>query len=300
MKRNVCYFIVTVCLLVTACGSANQIIPTATVQPTPRIAASATSLPTMTSVPIEGPQLLDVGGRKLYMECRGSGSPVVILEAGLGVHSGTWYKVFPEIAKFTRVCLFDRFGLGGSEAGPLPRTSQKMVAELHELLMVAQVPPPYILVGHSFGGLNTRLFASTYPEEISGLVFVDAVHPDLDTRIELLLSQVQVKERRELLEQNTEGITFEDILTSEEQVRAAAPLPPVPVIVIRHGLPFEGGPGWPRDEVETLWEELQNDLATLSPDSKVIVAENSRYRVQEDRADVVIAAIEEVFEKVPK
>lgn len=236
----------------------------------------------------------------MYIECAGSGSPVVILEANLGLYSGTWYQVYPEVAKFTRVCLFDRFGLGSSEPGPLPRTSASMVAELHELLTNAAVPAPYILVGHSFAGLNIRLFASTYPQKVSGLVFVDAVHPELDKRLEPLLPPEVKQERRETLGINAEGMTFEDILNSEEQVLAAGPIPRVPVIVIRHGLPFVGPPGWPTEEVESLWAELQNDLATLGAGGKVLLAEKSGHRIQEDQPDVVVGAIREVFDQVKK
>lgn len=250
--------------------------------------------------PTPAPQLIEVEGHKLSIQCMGSGSPAVILESGLGVYSGTWYKVFPEVAKFTRVCLYDRFGLGSSDLGLPPHTSEHMVAALHELLTKAEVPSPYILVGQSFGGLNVHLFASTYPSEVVGIVFVDAIHPDFDQRLEPLLSPEQAQQRRDDLELNQEGIKFEDILASEDQVCAAPTLPDMPIIVIRHGLPFDGGPDWPTAQVETLWEELQSDLTTLSSQGKVIVAENSHHRIEEDRPDVVIAAIQEVFNNVKK
>lgn len=251
----------------------------------------------MSTPTVASPQLIEVQGRKISIQCAGGGAPVVILESGLGVYSGTWYKVFPEVAKFTRVCIYDRPGLGASEPSITPRTSEQMVAELHELMTKADVPAPYLLVGQSFGGLNIRLFASTYPNEVAGLVFVDAIHPDFDRRLEPLLSPEQAGQRREELELNQEGIKFEDILTSEDQVRGAAIVPGMPVIVIRHGLPFEGGADWPTENVEALWEELQNDLATLSTHRKVIVADNSHHRIQEDRPDVVIGAIREVFDQ---
>ena len=208
--------------------------------------------------------------------------------------------MLPEVAKFTRVCAFDRPGLGLSEPGHLPRTSEQMVAELDELLTKTNIPSPYILAGQSLAGLNIHLFASTDPHKVAGLVFVDAIHPDFDRRLEPLLSSTQAQQRREELELNPEGIKFEDILTSEDQVRAAPPLPDMPIIVIRHGSPFEGGADWPTEKVETLWEELQNDLTKLSPQGKVIVAENSHHRIEEDRPDVVIDAIQEVFGEVHK
>lgn len=280
IKHKTFHSVVLLCLLISACTS------------------QSTSVPTPTVAPTSAPQLIDVEGRKISIQCAGSESPVVILESGLGVYSGTWHKVFPEVAKFTRVCLYDRPGLGSSEPALTPRTSDQMVAELHGLLTKAQIPAPYLLVGQSFGGLNIHLFASTYPYEVAGMVFVDAIHPEFDQRLEPLLSPEQVQQRREELELNQEGIKFEDILTSEDQVRAAGDIPDLPIIVIRHGLPFEGGADWPTEKVEALWEELQNDLATLSPQGKVIVAENSHHRIQEDRPDVVIAAIQEIFNQV--
>lgn len=266
--------------LAAACGGPAAPVATPSPEPTP------------------APQMIEVQGHHISIQCMGEGSPAVILESGLGVYSGTWYKVFPDVANFTRVCRYDRFGLGTSDPVSGPRTSGKMVAELHELLGKAQVPAPYILAGHSLGGLNIHLFASTYPTEVAGLVFLDAIHPDLDVRIEQILSPEQAQQRREELELNPEGIRFADILASEDQVRSAGPVPDVPIIVIRHELPFEGGPDWPTEKVEGLWEELQNDLAALSPTGKVVVAENSHHRIQEDRPDVVIAAIREVYDQV--
>jgi pimeloyl-ACP methyl ester carboxylesterase len=302
MRPGIVCFIVLLCLINSACNQAQPTLQIPTIEPTSTltIVPTPTVQPTSTIEPTPAPQLIEVQGRKLSIQCLGDGSPVVILESGLGVYSGTWYKVVPEIAKFTRVCIYDRYGLGLSEPPLTPRTSDHMVAELHELLTKAQVSPPYILVGQSFGGLNIHLFASTYPQEVVGLVFVDAIHPDFDNRLEPLLSPAQAQQRREDLELNQEGIKFKDILASEDQVRAAGPVPDVPIIVIRHGIPFEGGADWPTEKVEALWEELQNDLATLSSQGKVILAENSHHRIEEDRPDVVIAAIQEIFKQVHK
>jgi pimeloyl-ACP methyl ester carboxylesterase len=302
MKLRIFCFIVLLCVINSACNQAQPTLQISTTEPasTPTIAVTPTILPSSTIEATPAPQLIEVQGRKLSIQCLGSRSPAVILESGLGVYSGTWYKVVPEVAKFTKVCVYDRYGLGLSEHPLTPRTSDHMVAELHELLSKAQVPAPYILVGQSFGGLNIHLFASMYPQEVVGLVFVDAIHPDFDKRLEPLLSPAQAQQRRDDLELNQEGIKFKGILASEDQVRAAGPVPDVPIIVIRHGIPFEGGADWPTEKVEALWEELQNGLATLSSQGKVIVAENSHHRIEEDRPDVVIAAIQEIFNKVHK
>lgn len=117
-------------------------------------------------------QLVDVGGYRLHLHCTGRGSPTVVLESGLAGPALQWALVQGELEKSMRVCSYDRAGLGWSDAGPAPRTSQQMVEELHTLLHNAGVEGPYLLVGHSLGGLNVRLFAHNHPGETAGLVLV--------------------------------------------------------------------------------------------------------------------------------
>ena len=126
----------------------------------------------------EGGRLVDVGGYRLLINCTGAGSPTVILESGWGDVSIEWRTVQPEIAKFSRVCSYDRAGYGGSDAGPLPRTSLRIATELHTLLRNAGEMPPYVLVGHSFGGYNVRVFNGLYPDEVAGIVLADATQED--------------------------------------------------------------------------------------------------------------------------
>src|SRR5215469_8441950 len=106
----------------------------------------------------EGGRLVDVGGYRLKLNCTGVGKPTIILEAGWGDLSLEWKAVQAEIEKFARVCSYDRAGFGGSDPGPMPRTSLQIATELHRLLGNAGEMPPYILVGHSFGGYNVRVF----------------------------------------------------------------------------------------------------------------------------------------------
>src|SRR5437588_6970087 len=119
-------------------------------------------------------KLVDIGGYRLHINCTGTGNPTVILDAGLGETSLDWSKVQPAVARFTRVCSYDRAGYGWSDTGPGPRTSQQIVKELHLLLMHAQISGPYILVAHSLAGSNLPLYAYLYPYEVSGLVLLDA------------------------------------------------------------------------------------------------------------------------------
>src|SRR5829696_10339136 len=118
-------------------------------------------------------QLVDVGGYRLHINCTGSGSPTVVIESGWGDSSAAWGWVQPEVAKTTRVCTYDRAGMGWSEPSPEPRTAREFAKELHTLLAKANEPGPYVLVGHSMGGYTVRVYAHDYPEEVVGLVFVD-------------------------------------------------------------------------------------------------------------------------------
>ncbi len=122
-------------------------------------------------------RLVDVGGFKLHVNCAGEGSPAVVLDAALGGSSISWSLVQPDVAADTRVCSYDRAGFGWSEAGPMPRTASRIAGELHVLLDRAGVPPPFVLVGHSFGGFVMRIFAGRYRSDVAGLVLVDPAHP---------------------------------------------------------------------------------------------------------------------------
>jgi pimeloyl-ACP methyl ester carboxylesterase len=126
----------------------------------------------------ESGQLVDVGDHRLKLNCTGAGGPTVILEAGWGDVSLEWKAVQPEIAKFARVCSYDRAGYGGSDAGPMPRTSLQIAQELHALLSHAGEKPPFVLVGSSFGGYNVRVFNGLYADEVAGIVLADATQED--------------------------------------------------------------------------------------------------------------------------
>ena len=128
-------------------------------------------------------QMVDIGGYKLHLHCQGAGSPTVLLEAGQGESSLTWATLQPELAKTTRVCAYDRAGYGWSESSPLPRTVTNMVDELHTLFQRAELAGPYLLVGHSIGGLNMRLFAQRYPQTVAGMVLIDPAHEEMITRL---------------------------------------------------------------------------------------------------------------------
>ena len=123
-------------------------------------------------------QLIDVGGYRLHLFCSGQGSPAIVLDAALGGSSVSWSLVQPEISRLSRVCSYDRAGFGWSDAGPLPRTAGRIAGELRTLLERAGVDPPFLLVGHSFGGLVALIFARRFLHDTLGLVLVDPAHAE--------------------------------------------------------------------------------------------------------------------------
>jgi pimeloyl-ACP methyl ester carboxylesterase len=122
--------------------------------------------------------LIDVGGFRIHLNCAGTGTPAVIFDAALGASSLSWSLVQPEVARVTRACTYDRAGFAWSEAGPLPRTAGRIATELAQLIRRADIAPPYVLVGHSFGALVMRIFAARHRDLTAGLVLVDPAHPE--------------------------------------------------------------------------------------------------------------------------
>jgi pimeloyl-ACP methyl ester carboxylesterase len=124
----------------------------------------------------------DFGNLRLNIDCQGQGSPTVVLDSGLGVPGVGWDRVQTEVAKFTRVCWYDRAGYGWSDGSSAPRTSLEIAKELHALLAAAGEKGPFVLAGHSFGGYNVRVYNGQYPNEVAGMVLVDASHEDQEER----------------------------------------------------------------------------------------------------------------------
>ncbi|MGW7439159.1 alpha/beta fold hydrolase [Streptomyces sp. NPDC054849] len=261
------------------------------------------------------------GGRTLHLSCKGSGRPIVILESGLHDSSDTWTftdtrppvpkspAVFPGVAAFARVCVYDRPGtIRYSE--PLSLTTRStpldgtrsltaMADDLDRLLTTARLPGPYLLVGHSFGGMITRLYAQRHPEKTAGLVFVDAFGTDVRS-----LLGGQWAAYRKLL--NHPGTPFDaqpafekaDIDGSIETVTAAKPLPRVPMAVLSKTEPFAAPPGTPKtllDTVERAWPQAQQTLVELGNQTPHLLATGSDHYVQVHDPDLTISAIRLVF-----
>ena len=127
-------------------------------------------------------QMIDIGGRRLHLNCTGSGAPAVVVENGGGGFSVEWALIQPEVAKQTRICTYDRAGYAWSDRGSVDDAIEEIVGDLNLLLRTAHVSPPYVLVGHSLGSLYIRAYQRRFPEQVAGLVFVDGT-PDEDVRM---------------------------------------------------------------------------------------------------------------------
>jgi pimeloyl-ACP methyl ester carboxylesterase len=232
----------------------------------------------------------------LSIACAGTGSPAVVLVSGLGVYSGTWlFGVEQRVARTTTVCRYDRPGLGQSRPATGHPDGTQMLAQLRALLAHANVPGPYVVVGASLGGLVAQLYARTDPADVAGVVLVDSLHPDFDAQIEKLLTRRVRLQRRAELELNRERIRFADVVRTEHEVAAAPPWPDLPLVVLRHGIPFS--PLLPRS-VETLWRRLQEDLAASTPDGKLVLAAKSGHQIEEQQPALVAQAIVDVVKEV--
>lgn len=240
-----------------------------------------------------GDALVDIGGRRLHVSCTGTGSPTVILEAGLGDSSTTWKAVQPAVAAVTRVCAYDRAGRGTSDPDPRPefRTSRAPVEDLDRLLRAAPISGPYVLVGHSLGGAYIRLYASRFPQDVAGMVLVDASHEDQVARFKAAGVPAPVPPAG----QNSERT---DMAASLDEVGQAQWRADIPLVVVSHGGRIaESIPGIDAEvaaRVEAAWLDMQRELASRSSRGRLVVAQKSGHYVQNDEPEVVIEAIREV------
>jgi pimeloyl-ACP methyl ester carboxylesterase len=248
----------------------------------------------------------DVGGRRLFLRCAGHRSPTLVFEGGL---TTDWYQLQNQLAPFTRVCSYDHPNgpWSRSNPAPTPRTARDYVADLHTLLRVARVPGPYVLAGHSNGGLFTQLYASAHPGQVAGLVLIDAVHPAYHQRRLAMLKPLVPPEvwqalRRDAMTPQHRLLDPErvDIWTSERQTRVAlrrSPLRPMPLVVLAHGRPEDPGAPFVEQD-ERLWRQLQRELAHLVPGGRLVIATESSHDIQHEQPELVLDAIRDVVRAV--
>ncbi|MHA7279058.1 alpha/beta hydrolase [Arthrobacter sp. MDT2-2] len=227
------------------------------------------------SPPDQG-QLIDVGGHRLYLDCTGSGSPTVVIEPGAGLTSSDLALIAPTVARDTRVCVYDRAGRGWSDPATTVQDGAHITADLHTLLQRGNEPGPYVLAGHSFGGLYVLTFAARYPEEVAGLVLVDStapaadpvpepagpMRPDATTRLSALVGAAGRLGIGGLLQMNSGShlrSTVDEYLLAASSVQQGAELKTFtdkPLVVLTAGSGTRPG-----------WNTAQDALATLSTNS---------------------------------
>ena len=254
------------------------------------------------------------GGRRLYLECHGRASPTVVLEAGGGDTSDVWNLRSPgsqqtpvqtAVARYTRVCAYDRPGTvspsgrpSRSDPVPLPRSVAQIVGDLHALLGAAHVPEPYVLVGHSLGGLLSRLYAGTYPAQVAGFVSVDAAHEIFYEAFEALLTPDQYQ---------VPGLEIDVVATATAMrlARVQQPLRPMPMIVLEHSRnakrfpnPFSFPTTYPLAALEGAFQAAQDDLTELVPGARHRIAQRSGHNIHVEQPVLVNLSIRQVVSDV--
>jgi pimeloyl-ACP methyl ester carboxylesterase len=238
-----------------------------------------------------------IDGRSLYLDCRGSGSPTVVLEAGSGSDSATWAAVQDELAATTRTCAYDRTGRGRSDPRPT-HTLADAAADLRALLAAAGETGPFVIVGHSLGGAYGRVFASGYRSEVAGLVLVDAFEPDLqEDWVQPLLGPLRGEYEGALdaLRAQVSAVDGLDWPASERQLRASsvAGLPVEVLVAPRHEPRLDEATN---AAIADAWRAAH---ASLSPGLVVeTTAWGAGHNVQIDRPDLVIAAVRRLVDLV--
>jgi pimeloyl-ACP methyl ester carboxylesterase len=250
----------------------------------------------------------DVGGRRIRLACQGEGYPTVVIDAGLGtapVEDSAWQQIASKVAAVTRVCLYDRAGLGGSDPNPAPViTSLDSTTDMARALEAAGLHGPFLVVGHSIGGLHAQVFASRYPTKVAGLVLVSTTHPDqCNIWLSLLPPPVDgepkiITDTRTFLKtiqsdplKNGERL---NIGKSDEQARQLHSLGSKPVIILTHSPKFRMVPSLAEPlaiQLENATQKMQKQLLQLSTNSKQLIAATAGHELPHEDPDFVVDGI---------
>jgi hypothetical protein len=244
-------------------------------------------------------KMVDIGGFQLCIRCAGRGTPTVIFDAGLGGGLADWIAVQDKVAAFTCACTYDRAGVGKSDRSTMPRTSQQMVTELHTLLHNAQIKEPYVLVGHSLGGLNAQLFAIQHPDQVAGLVLIDPAFADMLERFAAILPDEWKPLWDSQFESDAEGMTKQDSVTSCAQVIAAGSLPDIPLVVLSAGQPVQLPPefsAFPAAEIVRVTQAGHAALVNTTTKGQQSIVQEASHVSLAFQTDLIVNTIRQVVE----
>jgi pimeloyl-ACP methyl ester carboxylesterase len=227
-----------------------------------------------------------VNDHRLFGLLSGEGEPTVILDAGLGGTCDDWVNIQPAIASFTQVFSYDRAGMGKSEKAPIPRTCIDIVHDLKNLLSTANLHPPYILVAHSWSGINARWYANQYPDELVGMVLINAVHEDKYARFEKLLPEAQSNRMWALVRDPSKNDENIDRIASIAQVKGTERLFDFPLIVLTRATD--------NDEMNSIETNLQTEFLKLSSVSSQYFSKFDDHYIQNSEPQLVIDSIRQV------
>jgi pimeloyl-ACP methyl ester carboxylesterase len=265
-------------------------------------------------------EMVNIGTHSLHVRCTGSGEPTVVIDTGAGDLAAKWYGVQDQLAQVAHVCTYDRAGYGQSEPGPMPRHVQQAASELKLLLEKAGLKGPYVLVGHSLGGLNLQVFADQYPDLVAGLVLLDPAprdfisgkaFPDLYQMFKQAGAEMQTTAEGLRASSNAEERAKADYVAAvasehqsmvadgAAQVAAVASLRDIPLTVVASGKPNPAF-GDEAQAYQAFWIEQSRALAERSTNGTFILVQESGHHLQVDAPDVVVAAIRETVAKVQK
>jgi pimeloyl-ACP methyl ester carboxylesterase len=238
-------------------------------------------------------QKVDAGGHTLSLLVGGQGSPAVIFEGGFGTGIASWSTVQKDVAAFAQTVSYDRAGLGQSELGPKPRSAKHIAIELHAVLLKAGVKPPYVMVGHSLGGIFVRVFADMYPKEVVGLVLIDPSQESFNDWVSKQQPE-RLKTVRSQVANAPEGVRaeFAALDTSDAQARAAKVPAGIPVTLLS-ATEDETMPA----EARKVWIEKHKEWLATVPGSKHIIVEKSPHFIQAQQPALVIDSIREVLKQ---
>ncbi|MDU9694001.1 alpha/beta hydrolase [Priestia aryabhattai] len=237
-------------------------------------------------------KMQDIGGINLYYEFveQPKSTVTVVFESGYGCSSEYWGPIKETVGEFAQYVMYDRQGLGKSENDDRSKDSNQAVKNLRALLQGANIKPPYVLVGHSIGGINVRLYASKYPEEVAAIVMLDSCHPDQNI---ILPPLFDAELKKNYFKQFVVEGNSDDIDTSFNEARYHSSLGDIPLKVVSAGLQT-----YHTKASHTAWNLLQRDLLHLSKNSKQIVVENAGHVIHIDQPNVVTSIIRYTLEEI--